>query len=160
MNFFNQIDDLLSDNSTINITIKRTEAGLLVSVLPSSNIDDNGLKQITPIILSGKVNEIDENFFKVINKPIKDTNNFIDNVSNFKYNLEKAKEKSIIKEEENKKVEKSITDFNKLISEEKFEEAKKYIMALKDKYPDNKKILKSINDNKLNFDKIKQQDLF
>lgn len=153
MTFFNDLDDLLSDNVSLNLSIARTADGLVVTVLPKVASSDEAVNKIPPMVLKGTCKELDDNFFDAISTPIKSTTDFFDNIVDYEKGLEKAaaeskiadaekKKKQEEKEKKKKVVEKAVKGLKEKLDKEDF------VAALKicDKLDADTMLNKEVND--------------
>ena len=96
MGFFKSIEKHL-DNINLNMTITKSETGIVVSVLPVLNCKDEAVKNITPILLKGTAEEMDTEFAGIIQQPLETVSGVASNIIEFEQSVTKAKENSAIK---------------------------------------------------------------
>jgi len=65
-----------------------------VAMLPLSNVNDVAIDQIPPLTLTSTIPEMDEQFFELIQKPMKLTASLINNIETYSAQLEEAKRNS------------------------------------------------------------------
>lgn len=113
-NLFKQLEPLINEVMTVQMTLSKKEGILTVCVIPQGEVNDPAAKQIIPIVLSGTAEEMDNGFVDAITKPLMKTAGLISNVAQFEKDLEeaeaatkmaKAAEEKKKKEEETKKKE-------------------------------------------------------
>lgn len=145
---FKDLEKLMGENSSLNITIAKSNEQITVSVIPKVASSDEATKKISPLVLKGTAEEMDDNFIDAISEPIEKTIGFLDNVVEYEKSLEEAKAKSKIEEDkkkENKEKEdkrkKELEKAEKLIKEEYFDKAEKIVNDVLKEMANNKKAL-------------------
>jgi len=136
---FKQLEQFL-ENATLNLVIKKTESGLVVSVLPQPNIKDKAKENLVPLVIKGTAEELDKEFMSLIQPELTSVTGIVSNIAEFEANAEEMKNKSEAakKEKEAKKKlneasKKALEGADKLLEESKFDECQKAIdKALKD----------------------------
>lgn len=113
-NLFKQLEPLINEVMTVQITLSKKDGVMTVCVIPQGEVKDEAAKHIIPIVLSGTADEMDNGFIDAITKPLMKTAGLISNVAQFEKDLEeaeaatkmaKASEEKKKKEEETKKKE-------------------------------------------------------
>jgi len=112
MGFFKSLEKHL-DSINLNMTITKGENGLIVSVLPVLHCKDDTKKSITPILLKGTSEELDEQFAGIIQQPLEIVSGISTNIIEFEQSVAKAKENSVIKKAEAEKNKKAKTKTDK-----------------------------------------------
>lgn len=88
---FKELASMLGENDTLNITIQRKGEKLITSIIPKVyKIKDDIQKQITPLVVSGTPEELEEGFIEAISSPIQKSIGIITNVREFEKSTEKA----------------------------------------------------------------------
>jgi PRTRC genetic system protein E len=85
-NFFQQLYPLI-DGIDITMKVKRKNGRLTISVLPETT------SVISPAILTGTPEELDNGFFAAVSAPISDAKGLKVDLENYKKSIEKSKEK-------------------------------------------------------------------
>lgn len=133
-NFFKSILALqVTGDWTINIA-KETTDRLVVSVLFFNNyIGDDARKKVSPILLKGAPQELDERFFQAIERPLKETAQLFVNMEQFLQQKEEAKITLQMEKDNASKADRAKSDQQK-----KYEEALKKVDELEadGKYPE------------------------
>ena len=115
--FFTRIGELLNNGTSVNMTIKKDDDKLTVSLLPKSSSKDEALSKISPIVMVGSASEFDIAFFANITASVNKFAEFSADAISFEKSMEKANEKSAMakaKKEESKKKKEKI---DKLLAE-------------------------------------------
>ena len=112
MGFFKSIEKHL-DNINLNMTITKSETGIVVSVLPVLNCKDEAVKNITPILLKGTAEEMDTEFAGIIQQPLETVSGVASNIIEFEQSVTKAKENSAVKKAADDKATKAKTKAEK-----------------------------------------------
>ena len=100
--FFQAIKDNLK-NQDLNITISFNNGIMTVSVLPKIKTEvNNENESLTPLLLSGTPEEMDEQFLKYVSITSQKTNEFATNIKTFKTQIE------VMEESAKKKVDEKI----------------------------------------------------
>lgn len=103
--FFKQLDELMSDKTTVHLTILKVDGKLSVSVLPKADIKDKAQSNIKPIVATGSPEELDSDFIGVISAPLKEATGLLTNISEFEESVAEASKKTDM-EDKKKKAEK------------------------------------------------------
>lgn len=104
MELFKKISEMLSEGSTMSITIAKKGENLVVGVMPGNDlVKDAAKKHIVPLNLSGTPEELDEGFVEAIAQPIAKANGLLSDIASFEKAQEEVKAKS--KMEADKKAE-------------------------------------------------------
>ena len=122
------------ENADLNLVLKKTKNGIVVSILPKPNIKDKAKENLIPLIIKGTSNELDQQFIKLITTKLAPTTGIISNIAEFEAQSEEMKAKSEAqkkaKEEKTKADEKSKKELDgadKLLAESKFDECQEKI---------------------------------
>lgn len=92
MEFFKEVNNVLKDGMSLNMTIAKRGAELIVSVLPKSdNVKDKAVQNIPPMIVKGVYDELDQEFAKCL-LPIEATVGMLCDVESYERSVEAAKE--------------------------------------------------------------------
>jgi PRTRC genetic system protein E len=95
MELFKTLSEMLSNGSTVTISISKKGDDLTVSVLPGNSIVKDAAKShIVPLNLSGSAQELDEGFVEAIKAPIAKASGLLSDMASFEKAAELAKEKS------------------------------------------------------------------
>ena len=87
MTLFQQLHSIMSDSVDLNICISKSGEELTVSVLPKANgLDDKAKDNLTPLIMTGRPEEIDNKFISIIGNPIKGSVELLTNMKSFEEN--------------------------------------------------------------------------
>lgn len=88
---FNNFASMLGDGDTLNITITRKGDRMIVSLVPKlANTKEDIQNKITPLVLSGTPDELEEGFISTITSPIQKATGIISNANEFEKSAEKA----------------------------------------------------------------------
>ena len=108
---FTEISTLLNDRGTLCINIIKTGETLAVTVFPQSKeVKDPAAKQLIPLVLKGKPEELDAGFIEAIKEPIQESVGLLTNMAAYEKSAEKAKQESREKKEKKDKIAKHIRD--------------------------------------------------
>jgi PRTRC genetic system protein E len=145
--FFTKIGKLLNDSTSVNMTIKKDDDKLTVSLLPKSVAKDEALSKISPIVMVGTAEEFDTAFFANITASVNKFTEFSAESITFEKSVEEAKEKSLMaksKKEENKKkkekVDKIIAEAKKFVEDKDGDKVRDCINKIAGLDPKNKAI--------------------
>ncbi len=130
--FFRKLFDL--NNSQINFSMSildREKEKVVVLVTLKNFSGDKALDNIPPIKLKGTLKEVSENFFKVIEEPIRETNYLMNNVKEYLKELKNKAEKTKIEKEKKEKEKKLVETAEKFTSKEDFDIKKSLKTAVK-----------------------------
>jgi PRTRC genetic system protein E len=174
-NFFKLIAPLLAEGTKLQITILKDGEKLTVSLIPSnSKVKDDAKDRIVPLVVSGSVEEMDNEFISTITTPIQKSNDLFSTILSFEQSLEEAKKNSDMekkkKEEiekkakaQKEKIDKTYKEIKELFDKSSFEEADKKLKAF---YKNDESIKESPDAKKLNelaksiSEKVSQPNLF
>lgn len=113
-NFFKSIRSLeVSGNWKINIAKEKDDVLIVSVLLYNDSIGDDARKKVPPILLKGTAEELDEGFFKAVQKPVEKTNELFANMEAFLKGQEEAKIASQMHKESALKQEKKKTEKQK-----------------------------------------------
>jgi len=99
-NFFSAITPLLDKGISINLNLMKVNDDLVVSFKPgTTNIDDQSLNNLKPIILTHPAKALDEGFFETINSPIESLVCEAEKIKSFEEQVKGAAEKSKAKKD-------------------------------------------------------------
>jgi PRTRC genetic system protein E len=122
------------ENADLNLVLKKTANGIVISILPKPNVKDKAKENLIPLIIRGTSDELDQKFIQLINTQLEQTNGIISNIAEFEAQAEEMKNKSDankkIKEAKIKADEKSKKELDgadKLLAESKFDECQEKI---------------------------------
>ena len=104
--FFKSIEPHLI-GMNLNIVISKSEAGLVVSVLPQLTCKDEAKGNIVPILLKGTPEELDAQFAGIIQEPLQKVSGISTNLIQFEKSVEETEKQNAItkaKKEEKKKI--------------------------------------------------------
>lgn len=102
MNFFKQMSDIGIKDVTIEIKVAE-DGRMTVLTSPKSIAKDKALNSIKPLLLTGTVEELDSGYFEAIEKPLKKTSKFFNNVESYEAKIEDAKKETAEAEAEKSK---------------------------------------------------------
>lgn len=128
---FKTFKEMLSDGSSVTITIAKKGEELIVSVLPGNSIvKDSAKSRIVPLNLSGTAEDLDNGFIDAISAPITKSIDLLSNMASFEKSQEEAKAKSKMEAEKKSAEEKRKKEMSEYVSlakqnlkEEKFRDA-------------------------------------
>lgn len=81
---FKEIESLIGSGIDLNITIRKVNDVMVVSVLPSHNgVKDNAKELITPLVVSGSAEELDEQFVSVLLSSVPKATGILSNIKDF-----------------------------------------------------------------------------
>lgn len=88
---FQNFASMLGDGDTLNITITKKSDKIIVSLVPKlANTKEDVQKKITPLVLSGTPDELNDGFINAITSPIQKATGIISNAKEFEKAAEKA----------------------------------------------------------------------
>lgn len=70
MEFFQKLSELVNSNHQVSINVFKKEDKITVLVSSKMLVEDSTKENIKPISLTGKPEEMDKSFFKLITKPV------------------------------------------------------------------------------------------
>ncbi len=100
---------ILFDNDTVS-----------VSLLPKSNAKDKALQSIRPITVRGTVQEVDERFFEILQKPLERTKALFDNTNTFEKNLKETEQRTQQAKKKKESTTKKASELKQLLKEKDF----------------------------------------
>lgn len=133
---FTKFSSMLGDGDTLSMTITKKGDKLITSILPiKSDIKDDAKDRITPLVVSGTPDELNEGFADAVCAPMQKAAGILTNMQEF--------ERSAAEAEKNSKAAKANADKAKKEAEER---KKKYDKLIKkaDELEKDKKILNAI----------------
>lgn len=162
-NFFTEITNALNSGQiNLTLTFSKADNFLSVSLLPiDSELNDDCVKNLKPLSLSGTPSEIDDEFFTLALIPIKETLSFFSNQKEYLVQKKIATDASQKEKDLKEKIKKTSKELKDLMDKtEELEtnnsKIKKLILSLKELEPANSYaeectqiLLSTTNDNKL-----------
>lgn len=127
--FFEQLNELIGTSDT-NMTFRKSEDQITVSVSVKNNTNDSALNQLKPVIVTGTASELDADFFTVIAKPLQKASGLITNVKEFEENLTKAESETKAAKAAKEKAEKDAESKKKAEQKEKEKRDKKFSILI------------------------------
>lgn len=122
--FWTSINEILNEETSLVINVKKTTDGMIVSILPKSSSTDGALKNIAPLLIKGTAEELNKDFFALLQNVKSFAELSSDSVA-YEKSLEKAKEEAAIAKAEKDKKKKVKEEIEKLVKEgDKFVEDK------------------------------------
>jgi len=121
-----------------------------VSILPKTISKDKGLKSLKPLNLSAAVEEMDNMFFEVIQKPLAQTKEVFSNVESYEVSLKTSENKTEGAKKQKDTIAKKNSALQTLIKSKDFNALKDFEKAIKiakeilDLNPEHKEALKVI----------------
>lgn len=91
-----------------------------VSVRPKSSVKDKALQTLKPLTLRGTIEEVDEKFFQILQKPLEQTNSLFRNTVAFEQALKETEQKTQQAKKKKESVSKKATELKKLLKEKDF----------------------------------------
>lgn len=91
-----------------------------VSVLPKSSAKDKALQSLKPLTLRGKVSEVDEKFFHLLQKPLEQTKALFRNTVAFEQSLKETEKKTQQGKKKKESASKKATELKQLLKEKGF----------------------------------------
>lgn len=89
--FFTYLSQVLTPGVDLNLTISKTETGLVVLLMPRINgLKDPAQNNIVPLRLAGTPQDIDSNFFPTVTAPIQRASGLLVNLEQFEKQAAKA----------------------------------------------------------------------
>lgn len=95
-------------------------ATVSVSILPKSSAKDKALQTLKPLTLRGTIQEVDEKFFQVLQKPLEQTNALFRNTLAFEQALKETEQKTQQAKKKKESVSKKATELKQLLKEKDF----------------------------------------
>lgn len=121
---FQSLDKLMTEGTVLSITVQKTGAKMVCSILPKQGVKDSAAKKIVPLTASGTAAELDEGIVAAIAAPLAKATGVLTNISEF----EKATESA---EKNSKKADADKKKFDQLIKKaDQLEKDKKYLNAI------------------------------
>ena len=151
------------------MTLRRKDDLLIVSIIPKSGeLEDNAKDRLSPLVVSGTPDELDEGFIGAIETPVKQATGLLSNMTDFERSAKEAEANSKAAkakaDAEKKKAEAKKKKFDKLVEKaDALEKEKDYRGTVKaltealELFPDDKKSKSRIDDLK---SKLSQNSLF
>lgn len=99
-NFFTSIAPLLDKGVCININLMKADDKLVIAFKPgTTNLEDQSLNKLTPIMLTHPAEALDESFFETIQSPVQLVANEAEKIKSFEDQVKEAAEKSKAKKD-------------------------------------------------------------
>jgi PRTRC genetic system protein E len=91
MDFFQQLAKL--EITELKITVVADENGTMTVFIPTQtkHVKDSAVKALKPLFITNTPQELDKTFFDSIATPLKNVNNFIDNIKESEAKLEEQR---------------------------------------------------------------------
>lgn len=100
---FQKIDNLIADGQSLNFVITKKGDSLTVSVLPqANNLKDEAKNKISPLVLSGTPEDLDNEFISSISEPLRKASGLLLNMEAFEKQLSESQKSSKAAEQANK----------------------------------------------------------
>lgn len=122
------------ENADLNLVLKKTANGIVISILPKPNIKDKAKENLIPLIIRGTSEELDQQFLSLITAKLAPATGIISNIAEFEAQAEEMKAKSEaqkkakeIKTKADEKSKKELDGADKLLAESKFDECQEKI---------------------------------
>lgn len=100
-----------------------------VSILPKSSAKDKALQTLKPLTLRGNVGEVDEKFFQILQKPLKQTKTLFSNTVAFEQTLKETEQKTQQAKTKKESTTKKATELKQLLKEKDFNPMQDYKKA-------------------------------
>lgn len=123
-NFFSALSAIRFSKLSIEI-MKDAAGNLTVATMVKHEVQDEGLKNIIPFVITGPASDLDREYLNRISNPIQQVQGLIDNSAEFLKAKELAEKESAFKKSEEDKVKKAEEKVNKLIKDNKVEDKDK-----------------------------------
>ena len=128
---FIEISEFMSDRDVITLSLIKVNGKISVSVMPTKqDLKDNAKNNLSPIVITGTPEELDQQFIDTIKQPLKKATGLLTNMAVFEKSIEATEAKSKAATEAKKKQEterKAFADKMKnvetLYTEKKYPEA-------------------------------------
>lgn len=89
--FYHYLDQVMSPGVDLNLTVTKTENGLIVMVMPKVNgLNDPAQNRLMPLVLKGSPKELDANFFPSITAPVQKTSGLLLNMKAYEEQADRA----------------------------------------------------------------------
>ena len=151
--FFNNLNEIMTTNIDVIITIRKVGEKLTVSTYPKcKDLQDNAQKNLQPVVMTGTADELDSGYFDTIIAPLSKASGLISNLKEFEDSVEKMKASSKQAEKDKAKLEKQMKKVEEAESKKDYAEALKLIREARTLTGDEseiKKIDKKIEDFKV-----------
>ncbi|HEA19708.1 hypothetical protein LCGC14_1776930 [marine sediment metagenome] len=95
-------------------------ATVSVSVLPKSSAQDKALHTLKPLTLRGTIEEVDEKFFQILQKPLEKAQALFRNTVAFEQALKETEQKTQQAKKKKESVYKKATELKKLLNKKDF----------------------------------------
>jgi PRTRC genetic system protein E len=114
---FQELDNLISDGQSLNFVITKKGDSLTVSVLPqANNLKDEAKNKISPLVLSGAPEDLDNEFVSSISEPLKKASGLLLNMETFEKQLSESQKSSKAAEQANKAEKEKKEKISKIIT--------------------------------------------
>jgi hypothetical protein len=123
-NFFSALSAIRFSKLSIEI-MKDAAGNLTVATMVKHEVQDEGLKNIVPFIITGPASDLDREYLNRISNPIQQVQGLIDNSAEFLKAKELAEKESASKKSEEDKIKKAEEKVSKLVKDNKVEDKDK-----------------------------------
>lgn len=114
---FQELNKLIADGQSLNFVITKNENTFTVSVLPQVyNLKDEAKNKISPLVLSGSPEDLDNEFISSISEPLQKASGLLLNLENFEKQLSESQKSSKAAEQANKAEKEKKEKISKLIT--------------------------------------------
>jgi len=117
-NFFSILQQ--TEISQFGISISFDGDTVSVSVLPKSSAKDKALQTLKPLTLRGTVQEVDEKFFQILQKPLEQTKALFRNTVAFEQALKETEKKTQQAKKKKESTTKKATELKQLLNDKSF----------------------------------------
>ena len=119
--FFKELSEIMTDGTSINLTVHRQNGSMSVSVLPKiKGLKDDAKKHLLPIVLTGTPEELDAGFFDTVSQPVQKASGLLSSMKSFEASFAlmeaERKEAQEQKRTADKKADERKTKYDKLIA--------------------------------------------
>ncbi|HDZ15398.1 hypothetical protein LCGC14_1708960 [marine sediment metagenome] len=126
-NFFSTLHETGIEQYGISISFDGDAVS--VSVLPKSSAKDKALQSLKPLTLRGTVQEVDDKFFEILQKPLERTNALFRNTVAFEQALKETELKTQQVKKKKESTGKKTTELKQLLKEKDFNPMQDYKKA-------------------------------
>ena len=117
-NFFSTLKQMGIEQYGISILFD--DETVSVSVLPKTNAKDKALQTLKPLTLRGTIEEVDEKFFQILQKPLEQTNSLFRNTLAFEQALKETEKKTQPAKKKKESTTKKATELKQLLNDKSF----------------------------------------
>jgi PRTRC genetic system protein E len=119
--FFNDLSQMMTAGTVVNLTVHCQNGNLTVSVFPNvKGLKDDAQNHLQPIVLTGTAEELDNGFFNAVREPVLKATGLLADMKRFETSLTRVeserKEAREQKQNSDKKSQERKAKFDKLIS--------------------------------------------